>query len=79
MAESIPAAEMNAAAGVLLSPSATGAVSSSIAAAGNHSAVSLLSPHAGALLDNRERMFGAVVKREELRHLELCPEDVSGV
>ncbi|KAG8370777.1 hypothetical protein BUALT_Bualt13G0018800 [Buddleja alternifolia] len=49
MAESIPAAEINAAAGILLSPSATGAVSSSIAAAGNHSAVSLLSPHAGAL------------------------------
>ncbi|KAG8381489.1 hypothetical protein BUALT_Bualt06G0127100 [Buddleja alternifolia] len=52
MAESIPAAEINAAAGVLLSPSATGAVSSSIAAAENHSAVSLLSPHAGALLSD---------------------------
>ncbi|KAG8372061.1 hypothetical protein BUALT_Bualt12G0027400 [Buddleja alternifolia] len=39
MAESILAAEINAAAGVLLSPSATGAVSSSIAAAGNQSAV----------------------------------------
>ncbi|KAG8378271.1 hypothetical protein BUALT_Bualt08G0120200 [Buddleja alternifolia] len=51
MAESIPAAEINAAVGVLLSPSATGAVSSSIAAAGNHSAVSLLSPHAGALFE----------------------------
>ncbi|KAG8377980.1 hypothetical protein BUALT_Bualt08G0090200 [Buddleja alternifolia] len=50
MTESIPAAEINAAAGVLLSRSATGAVSSSITAAGNHSAVSLLSPHAGALL-----------------------------